>query len=457
MYKYFGIDINNQKINDSEVPNSLKELLEKNPELWDKITDIKFEDGTTIHQKNGKFENDKPPSETKTNTYDGLFKSYAVKINDKPKNEDDAYYNTSLSFVKGKLDSQKSDKIKKLYLPAIILQNEDKLKSVLGMSFFWYEEGKRTINSNKNRYPYSIIQCYTDKKQRCISNIVYYKRERNPFYCHDTKDEEIYYNPYCIIDFNGGYYIEWFLQFMEKVGIVGNSCINKYIKYKKLYNNNGYIIENYNSDKKQIEYFNNDEKHHRIDGPAIYEQDDIRDYDFNLKYYINGTELNLSNYKEHLKNYELFEIKKKCKNIGYDFDKYNKVSNLNKKLIEENKILTMKIDNLYNIIEATDNNDECNNDNNDECNNDNNDECNNDDNNDDNKTSPSCSTTSSPSCSTTSSPSCSTTSTPSCSTTSTPSCSTTSTPSCSPTFSPSCSPTSTHQCENDDDLILIVI
>ena len=50
MYKYFGIDINNQKINDSEVPSSLKELLEKNPELWNKITDIKFDELLFHHQ-----------------------------------------------------------------------------------------------------------------------------------------------------------------------------------------------------------------------------------------------------------------------------------------------------------------------------------------------------------------------------------------------------------------------
>ena len=216
------------------------------------------------------------------------------------------------------------------------------------MSYFWYEEGKRTLTTNKQRYPYSIIQCYNKDKQRCIRDIVYYKRERNPFYCNDIQDEEIYYNPYFIdVDgsySNGRYY---FKTLMEKLGIIGTNIINKYINRRKIYNNDGYIIENYNSNKKYIEYFNNDDKHHRIDGPAIYEQDDIREYDYNCKYYINGFEINLSNYKEHIKNYELFEIKKKCKSIGYDFDDYDKISNLNKVLIKENKILNTKLDNFY--------------------------------------------------------------------------------------------------------------
>jgi hypothetical protein len=50
MYKYFGLNTKEQTIDDN-VPGSLKELLDKYPELCNKIIDIKFEDGTKIHQK----------------------------------------------------------------------------------------------------------------------------------------------------------------------------------------------------------------------------------------------------------------------------------------------------------------------------------------------------------------------------------------------------------------------
>jgi hypothetical protein len=168
MYRFFGINIKNQEVNN--VPGSLKEMLELHPELWNKITDIKFEDGTTVHQKNGKFnnyeyENAKEYRRTLGCHYsvnDENYSCYSVKFNDIEKGsgpeEDEKYFKTSMSFIDGKLQSTEplDENYKEISsgikLPAIILKNGKSY--VECMTMMWHDKGK--LNSFDN-FP-SIIK-----------------------------------------------------------------------------------------------------------------------------------------------------------------------------------------------------------------------------------------------------------------------------------------------------------
>jgi hypothetical protein len=154
MYQYFGLDLKEQKINDSDVPVGLKELLEKHPELWNKITDIKFEDGTTIHQKNGKFHNYEYDNFRNSLPYsysanDENYHHYSIKFNDLEKEntiaQDEEYFKTSMSFIDGQLQSTKplDDKYKEIRgieLPSVILKNGKSY--VMTMTMMWYNKGK---------------------------------------------------------------------------------------------------------------------------------------------------------------------------------------------------------------------------------------------------------------------------------------------------------------------------
>lgn len=175
MYKYFGINIKEQKVNN--VPGTLKELLEQHPELWSKITDIKFEDGTTVHQRNGKFNNyeyENAEKYRRTLEYDYSvndenYSCYSVKFNDiekgnGPEKEYD-YFKTSMSFIDGKLQSTKPldenyKEIRDVELPSIILKNGKSY--VECMTFMWHNKGKlhsfRNIPSIiKNKLAYSVF------------------------------------------------------------------------------------------------------------------------------------------------------------------------------------------------------------------------------------------------------------------------------------------------------------
>jgi hypothetical protein len=156
MYKYFGINIKEQEINHN-VPCNLKEMLEQHPELWSKITDIKFEDGTTVHQKNGKFNNYeyKNGDEYRRtlgcdySVNDENYSCYSIKLNDIEEGNgpegDHYYFKTSMSFIDGRLQSTKplDDKYKEIggiELPSIILKNGK--SHVQCMTMMWYDKGK---------------------------------------------------------------------------------------------------------------------------------------------------------------------------------------------------------------------------------------------------------------------------------------------------------------------------
>ena len=157
MYKYFGINIKEQEIN-YNVPCSLKEMLEQHPELWSKITDIKFEDGTTVHQKNGKFNNYEYENAEEYrrrilgsdySVNDENYSCYSVKLNDieegKGPEGDHYYFKTSMSFIDGRLQSTKplDDKYKEIggiELPSIILKNGK--SHVQCMTMMWHDKGK---------------------------------------------------------------------------------------------------------------------------------------------------------------------------------------------------------------------------------------------------------------------------------------------------------------------------
>jgi hypothetical protein len=215
MYKYFGLNTKEQTIDDN-VPGSLKELLENNPELWNQITDIKFEDGTTIHQKNGLFHNhDKPLADSDDKN---LFSSYSVQINDMPKDKNSfrvrwSYCESSMSYNNGVLQSPKRNKG---YYPSVVMQNEDLKKTIYGMTFMFHDKGK--LNSFDN-IPAVIKQTYAvehDSKMNgtymhdkytkylksAISELIYYKegklyREKFPYKYiiipHPLLRRDIYY------------------------------------------------------------------------------------------------------------------------------------------------------------------------------------------------------------------------------------------------------------------------
>jgi hypothetical protein len=194
MYKYFGIDIKNQKIDDEQVPRNLKELLEKNPELWKRITDIKFDDGTTIHQTDGLFNNETTPNNKNVDIKDNdqkLFSHYAVNMYQSELNNyktKEYYYLSSMSFKNGKLQSEPSiikqrgiDSIPDDFiLPAVIIQNGNFFKNIGGMSYFWFDNGIPGIK----KLPYYILQ-------NDIYNPISYRDKSGIVKISKKKDEEV--------------------------------------------------------------------------------------------------------------------------------------------------------------------------------------------------------------------------------------------------------------------------
>ena len=222
MYKYFGLNIDEQTIIYDNIPKSLKELFTKNDDLWnlisdikldnnlttlniiikklpdiyediknintdniiyiiknilkkypellDIITDITFKDGTTVHQKNGLFHNHDDITVTKY-INDRLFSCYAIKINDihedvkKDEEYKKKYYYTSMSFNNGLLQS-----IKPL--------REDLLK----IKYPGYRDSKYVRLSGK--YLPSIIMQNNNLKQN-VHDMTFYWHKNGETYSYD--------------------------------------------------------------------------------------------------------------------------------------------------------------------------------------------------------------------------------------------------------------------------------
>lgn len=364
MYKYFGIDIKNQKIDDEQVPRNLKELLEKNPELWERITDIKFDDGTKLHQEHGNFEN--APQLKLSFSNEKLFDHYAIQFNDNPDKKDDKFHSSCISFTNGKLNSIKSDYINNFYQPAIILQNQDMKKSVYGMSYFWYQNGNRTLNTI-NKYPYKIVQGYNNQKERVVEKIVFYKKLYQPLYYGEEKEKIINYFPAFInVEYDKSQ--NYFKNLMDVIGVTNNYHYtdNQNLKIhtcKTIINNiiKGYILEEYTKDKpekKVIKYYNDKNELHRIDGPAYYEQDNKNDGYFNLKYYIDGKVINkiedTANMDLH-NSYHYEKLKSKNSELKKEIDFQEKAKDIlfkkNIKLSKDKNNLINNVKKIYKITE----------------------------------------------------------------------------------------------------------